>query len=123
MCSCVTPIYAYLGSQLSSFFNTWTPWTAAWTKRLEIDGPKLANGSKHLLKQPTLKSNVTFKYKELQDATGSFSKKNLVGVGGFAKVCAEANLLVYSFPFSSLHPVVVARFKGQHCVYSKSYSI
>lgn len=86
MCSCVTPIYAYLGSQLSSFFNTWTPWTAAWTKRLEIDGPKLANGSKHLLKQPTLKSNVTFRYKELQDATGSFSKKNLIGVGGFAKV-------------------------------------
>lgn len=90
MCSCVAPIYVYLGTQLSSFFNTWTTWNAwtAWTKRLEIDSrPKGANGgSKHLLKQPTLKSNVTFKYQELQDATGSFCKKNLIGVGGFAKV-------------------------------------
>lgn len=86
MCSCVAPIYAYLGSQLSSFFNTWTPWTASWTKRLEIDGAKLANGSKHLIKQSTLKSNVAFQYAELQEATGSFCKKNLIGVGGFAKV-------------------------------------
>jgi len=97
MCSCVAPIYAYLGTQLSSFFNTWTPWTDAWTKRLEIDRPKPANGSKHLLKQPTLKSNVTFKYQELQDATGSFCKKNLIGVGGFAKVCGQASPL-HSLP-------------------------
>ncbi|KAG0556380.1 hypothetical protein M758_11G047800 [Ceratodon purpureus] len=86
MCSCVGPIYVYLGAELSSFFNTWVGWSAWPLKRLENENLKAANGATHLVKQPTLKSNVTFKYKELQDATGSFNKKNLIGVGGFAKV-------------------------------------
>ncbi|XP_024360261.1 leucine-rich repeat receptor protein kinase EMS1 isoform X2 [Physcomitrium patens] len=83
MCSCVAPIYVYLGSQLSTFFNTWI----VWNKRLDLGKPKTSNnGLKYLPKQPTLKSNVTFKYKELEDATGGFNKENLIGVGGFAKV-------------------------------------
>lgn len=90
MCSCVAPIYAYLGSQLSTFFSSWATW-AGWTKRLEGERPKGGESLKHLPKQPTLKSNVTFTYKELEAATGGFSKKNLIGVGGFAKVY-KANL-------------------------------
>jgi hypothetical protein len=86
MYSCVGPIYVYLGSQISSVFTTWAAWAAWPLKSLQDENPKAANGSKLLLKQPTLRSNVTFKYRELQDATGSFSKKNLIGVGGFAKV-------------------------------------
>ncbi|KAG0618578.1 hypothetical protein M758_4G075000 [Ceratodon purpureus] len=89
MCSCVAPIYVYLGSQLSTFFSSWTSWTAS-TKRLGAE-PKADNGLKQLQKQPTLKSNVTFTYKELEVATAGFSKKNLIGVGGFAKVY-KANL-------------------------------
>lgn len=80
MYSCVGPIYVYLGSHLSSVFSSWAAWAAWPLKRLQDDNPKL------LLKQPTLRSNGTFKYRELQDATASFSKKNLIGVGGFAKV-------------------------------------
>lgn len=54
---------------------------------MDLGKPKTSNnGLKYLPKQPTLKSNVTFKYKELEDATGGFNKENLIGVGGFAKV-------------------------------------
>lgn len=82
MWSCVGPIYEYFGSQLGGFFTVWTPFWA--TKQLEPSKP--VDGSKHLQKQRTIKSNVTFKYKELQDATGQFCRKNLIGHGGFAKV-------------------------------------
>lgn len=88
MCSCVAPIYVYLGSQLSSFFQSWTIWTV-WNKRFDIERPKGINGVEHLQKQLTLKSNVTFKYKELEEATAGFSKKYLIGVGGFAKVLVK----------------------------------
>jgi hypothetical protein len=96
MCSCVAPIYAYLGSQLSTFFSSWATW-ADWTKRLEGERPKGGDSLKHLPKQPTLKSNVTFTYKELEAATGGFSKKNLIGVGGFAKVLLSSFFWISSF--------------------------
>lgn len=89
MSSCVGPIYVYLGSQLSSLFSTWAAWTTWPLKQVENENPKAVNGSRHLVKQPTLKANVIFRYKELQDATGLFNKKNLIGVGGFAKVCSS----------------------------------
>lgn len=93
MWSCVGPIYEYLGSQLGGFFTIWTPFWA--TKQLEPSKP--VDGSKHLQKQRTFKSNVTFKYKELQDATGQFCRKNLIGHGGFAKVRPSETGSIYQF--------------------------
>ena len=82
----------YLGNQLSTLFSSWATWDA-WTKRLEIEQTKSVKDVKHLPKQPTLKSNVAFRYKELEEATAGFSKKNLIGVGGFAKVIFFPDLL------------------------------
>ena len=85
MCSCVAPLYVYIGHHISSLLDNC--FTTNWSKRLEFEKHEIElNPETTAAKPPLLKSNVAFRYKELADATAGFNKKNLIGVGGFANV-------------------------------------
>jgi hypothetical protein len=93
--ACALSLALYWGAKIcASFWGCFTRW-----RKLFDAVPSAASGipqpssdTTTLLavaptqQPPLLKSNLAFRYEELRQATDGFSRKNRIGVGGYAKV-------------------------------------
>jgi hypothetical protein len=107
--ACAFSLALYWGAKICAFFwGCFTRWRklfdAVPSAASSSEIPQPSSDTTTLLavaptqQPPLLKSNLAFRYEELRLATDGFSRKNRIGVGGYAKVHTQIYIWVISSP-------------------------